>query len=126
MTMAKMKLAIGPAATIATRAPSDFPWKLCLRSSSLSACRGRWPALAAFLVVDEFHVAAERDPGEPPARPVPVVEADDLRPETDRECLDRHAAPAGHKKMAELVEEHHDGEHEQEGKQIREHGVAEA
>src|SRR6185437_11902529 len=84
------------------------------------------PCARCILVVDEFHIAAERDPGEPPARPVPVVEADDLRPETDRECLDRHAAPAGHKKMAELVEEYHDGEHEEEGEQIRQHGVAEA
>ena len=77
------------------------------------------------LIVDEFYIAAERDPGQPPARTVAIVEADDLRPESNRECLDRDAAPAGHQ-VAKLVEEHHDGEHEQEGKQIRQHRVAEA
>ena len=126
MTMASTKLAIGPAATMAARAPSDLPWKLVLRSSSRQRFERPLPCARCILVVDEFHIAAERDPGQPPARPVPVVEADDLRPETDRECLDRHAAPAGHEKMAELVEEHHDGEHEEEGEQIRQDGVAEA
>ena len=41
------------------------------------------------LVVDELHVAAERDPGEAPARAVAVVEAEDLPAEADGEGLDR-------------------------------------
>ena len=57
---------------------------------------------------------------------MPVVEADDLGTEADREGLDRDPAPAGHEEVAELVEEDHDGEHEQEGKEIAEHGIAEA
>ena len=90
------------------------------------AFEGPLTCARCILVVDEFHIAAERDPGQPPARSVPVVETDDLGAEADRECLDRDAAPAGHEEVAELVEEHHDGEHEQEGKQIRQHRVAEA
>ena len=126
MTIASRKLAIGPAATIAARAPSDLPWKLCLRSSSVMPSRGLLTCARGVLIVDEFYIAAERDPGQPPARTVAIVEADDLRPESNRECLDRDAAPAGHQEVAKLVEEHHDGEHEQEGKQIRQHRVAEA
>ena len=48
MTMASTKLAIGPAATIAARAPSDLPWKLCLRSPPRQRSSGLCPALAAF------------------------------------------------------------------------------
>ena len=88
------------------------------------------PAAAAgardVLVVDELHVAAERDPRDLPPRAVPVGEADDLGPEADREGLDAHPAPARHEEMAELVDEHHDGQDEEEGKQVTEQRVAEA
>ncbi len=66
------------------------------------------------VVVDEFHVAAERNPGQPPPGAVPIVEAYDLGTETDREGLDRHPAPAGHEEMAKLVEEDDDRQNEQE------------
>ena len=57
---------------------------------------------------------------------MPVVESRDLRTETDRKGLDRDSAPTGHQEVAELVDEDHDGEHEQEGKEITEYGIAEA
>ena len=52
----------------------------------------------AVLVVQELDVAAQRDPGEAPARAVAVVEAEDLLAEADREGLDlarRTSAPPG-------------------------------
>ena len=52
----------------------------------------------AVLVIQEFDVAAERHPGEAPARAVAVVEAEDLLAEADREGLDRArrtSAPPG-------------------------------
>ena len=126
ITIARMKLAIGPAATMAARAAKGFALEAprpLLRRQLLERFLAR---ACGILVVDEFHVAAERNPGQPPARAVPVVEAHDLRTEADREGLDRHAAPAGHQEMAELVDEDHDGQDEQERKKIAEQRVAEA
>src|SRR5512135_2137152 len=77
------------------------------------------------VVVDELHVAAKRDPRDPPAGAVAVIEADDLGAEADREHFDGDAAPARDDKMAEFVEKYDDGEDEEEGEQIREKGVAE-
>ena len=49
---------------------------------------------------------------------MPVGEAEQLLAETDRERQDFYAAPAGNQEMAELVEEHHDRQHDQEGKAV--------
>jgi hypothetical protein len=68
----------------------------------------------AVLVIEELDVAAERDPCEAPAGAIPVIESEDFAPEADGKGLDLHAAPAGDQKMAELVDEHHDRQHEQE------------
>ena len=57
---------------------------------------------------------------------MPVGEAHDLGPEADGERLDSHAAPACDEEMAELVDEHHDGQNEKEGEQVTEQGVTEA
>ena len=75
---------------------------------------GPLPRARCVLVVDEFHVAAERDPGQPPARSFPVVETDNLGSETNRKCFDRNTAPSGHEKMAELVEKYDNGQYEEE------------
>ena len=115
ITMARMKLAIGPAATIAARFQTGWAAKVTARSPG-AICDGRRRGLRAggVGVAMELDVAAERDGGEPPARAVPVREADDLGPEPEREGVDLHAAPAADEEMAELVEEHHDGQHEEE------------
>ena len=66
------------------------------------------------LVAEELDVAAERDGRDLPARAVAIVEAEQFRAEADREGEHAHAAPARDQEMAELVKEHHDGQHEQE------------
>src|SRR5262249_21752284 len=66
------------------------------------------------LISEEFHVAAERNCGELPARAMPVGETEKLSPEADRKYLHANAAPPRHEKMPELVEEYDDGQDEQE------------
>ena len=68
-------------------------------------------------VAEELDVAAERNRGNLPARSVAVIESEQLRTEADGEDEDLNAIPARDQKMAELVEEHHDGQDEQKGKQ---------
>ena len=78
-------------------------------------------------VAQHLHVAAQRNRAELPARAVPVVAAEQLRPEADREHLDPHAVASRHPVVPELVHEHDDREDEQERDQIlddgREHGA---
>src|SRR5262249_54740615 len=69
------------------------------------------------LVVKKLDVAAEWDPGKAPARAVAIVEAEDLPPKADREGLDLDPAPTRHQGIAQLVNEHHKGKHEQNRKQ---------
>ena len=56
-------------------------------------------------VADELHIAAERQPGDLPARALAVGPAEQLAAEADREDLRRDAEQAGDEIMAELVEE---------------------
>src|SRR5262249_6007901 len=65
------------------------------------------------LVPQKFNISAEWNNRDLPAGPVTVVEAEQFRPETDRKRQDSHAAPAPDQEMAELVEEHHNAEYEQ-------------
>ncbi len=67
------------------------------------------------LVVHELHVAAERNPGDAPARTLAIGEAPDLPPKADGEGANRDAAPARDDEVAELVDEDHDAEHDEEG-----------
>src|SRR5262249_35763878 len=62
----------------------------------------------------KLDVAAERDGGNPPAGAVPIVEAGEVRPETERKRQHPTAAPARDQEMAELVKENDDTEAEQE------------
>ncbi len=77
------------------------------------------------VVAEELDVAAKRNGGQLPARAVLVVEADDLRAEAEREDQHLDAAPARHQEMAEFVEKHDDGEHEQERHDIADRAAAE-
>src|SRR5689334_4287211 len=54
-------------------------------------------------VSDEFHVAAERQPSELPAGPLPVRPACKLAAKADRESLGRNAEQTGHEIVAEFV-----------------------
>ena len=67
------------------------------------------------LVAEEFHVAAERNGGDLPARAVAVVKADEFGPEADGKHQNPHAAPARDQEMPELVEEHDQAEDEEKG-----------
>jgi len=62
----------------------------------------------------KFDVAAERDGGNFPAGAVPVVEAGELGPETQRKRQHPYATPARDEEMAELMKENDDTEAEQE------------
>src|SRR4029079_3967628 len=72
----------------------------------------------AVVVVEELDVAAERDPGEAPARAVLVGEAEDLAAEADGEIPHPDAAPARDQEMAELVNDDDRGEHEEEHNRV--------
>ena len=69
-------------------------------------------------VAVELHVAAERQGAQFPARPVPIVEAEQLRPEADREHLHANPVDPGHQVVAELVDEHDGRDHREEGPDI--------
>ena len=84
-----------------------------LRRQARERLRGR--LARGVLVVDEFHVAAERNPGDAPARALAIGEAADLLTETDGEGAHGDTAPARDEEMAELVDEDHDAEHDEEG-----------
>ncbi len=71
-------------------------------------------------VADELDVAAERDRRDLPAGAAAVVEADQLGSEADREAGHPDAAPPPDQEMAHLVDEHHDGEDEQERHDVAE------
>src|SRR6266404_8954408 len=55
---------------------------------------------------------------------MPVVEADEFRPEAKRESQHLHAGPAGHQEMAQLMEENDNRQHEQEGNDVANKAVA--
>ena len=66
------------------------------------------------LVAQEFHISAKWNGGNLPSGAMPVEEAEQFRPETDRKRQNLHAAPAPDQEMAKLVEEHHNAEYEQD------------
>src|SRR3982750_3475273 len=113
--MARMKLAIGPAATIAAR------WGTGLKKKVAGAPRLRHLAdgvgvrhARGVLVAEELHVAAERNRRDLPARAVAIVKAEQLGPKSDREGEHAHAAPSRDQKVPELVKENDDRQNEQE------------
>src|ERR1700704_1916443 len=55
---------------------------------------------------------------------MPVVEADEFRPETKRESQHLHAGPAGHQEMTQLMEENDNRQHEQEGNDVANKAMA--
>ena len=126
MAIARMKFAIGPAATTAARGPTGLWMKLTAFSLVGHAGGGLMIGHARrILVAEEFHIAAERDRGDFPARAVAVVEADDFGPETDRKRQHFDAAPASHQKMAKLMKKHDNCQDKQEGNQVADETAAE-
>src|SRR5690606_27913316 len=61
----------------------------------------------------------------PPPSTVPVIEADDLPAEADREGLDRNAVPSRHEVVPHLVDENDDRQHDNEGRDCVEDRQAE-
>ena len=53
-----------------------------------------------------------------------VVEADEFRPETERERQHFHARPSGDQEVAEFMEEHDDGQDEQKGNDVADEAMA--
>ena len=113
ITIARMKLAIGPAATTAARAGDRLVDEAVLLFGLGHGRGGLMIGHARGVVVaEELHIAAERHRGDFPARAVAVVEADDLGAEADGKGEHADAAPARHQEMAEFVKEHDNGEDE--------------
>ena len=71
----------------------------------------------------KLDVAAQRNHGKAPARPVPVIEAGKFLAEAEREDVDLYAAPAADQEVAHLVEKHHDSQHEEERHHIAEQRI---
>ena len=111
MTMAKRKFAIGPAATIAARLNTGWKKKLSARSAgSIVSRRGASGTLAGILIAKELYIAAERNSGDLPACAMAIIEADELRAETDREHQNPHPAQPRDEEMSELMEEDDEAE----------------
>ena len=53
-----------------------------------------------------------------------VVEADEFRPEPERERQHFHARPSGDQEVAEFMEEHDDGQDEQKGNDVADEPMA--
>src|SRR3984893_19471103 len=70
------------------------------------------------LVSEKFHITTKWNRREFPTRAVAVVEAKKLRAEPNGENQYPDPAPAGDQEMAELVEEHHQRQEEQEGDEV--------
>jgi hypothetical protein len=77
------------------------------------------------VVTEEFHVAAERDRRDLPARSMTVIEADEFWTEAEREREHPDAAPARHQEVAEFMKENDDRQHKQEGNQVAHEPTAE-
>ena len=73
--------------------------------------------LAGRHVADELHVAAEREPGDFPARALLIGPAEQLAAEADREHLGRNLEQTRDEIMAELVKEHERPQRADEGDQ---------
>ena len=112
--MARMKLAIGPAATMAARRAHRL-MEEALAALGLGHARDRGLVRHArgVVIAEKLHVAAERNGRKLPAGSVAVVEADEFRTETHRKSQHPHAAPARDQEVAELMEEHDDAQSEQ-------------
>src|SRR5262245_23768083 len=75
------------------------------------------------VVAEEFYISSKWNSGELPPGPAPIIEAKQLRSESDGEDKDPDATPARNQEMPELVEEHHECQDEQEGDEISEHAA---
>ena len=112
--MARMKLAIGPAATMAARrAHRLMEEAVALLRLGHARDRGLVRHARGVVIAKKFHIAAERNGRKLPAGAMAVVEADDLRTETHRKSQHPHAAPARDQEMAKLMEEDDDAQSEQ-------------
>ena len=120
-----MKLAIGPAATIAARGPTFLWWKLPWRSSSVMLASASDDGRGGLgVVAEELDITAERHGRNLPARAVAVVETGQFRPEAERERQHFHARPAGDQEMPEFVEENDDRQNEQKGDNVTDEPMA--
>src|SRR5262245_3561518 len=75
------------------------------------------------VVAEEFYISPKWNSGELPPGPPTIIEAEELRSETYGEDQNPNATPARNQEMPELVEEHHEGQDEQEGDEISEHAA---
>ncbi len=117
-----MKLAIGPAATMAARLRSGWPASvespllLRHRRHALEVGRARRMGVAV-----ELDVTANRKGGEPPAGAVAIDPGEDFRAKTQRKGVDLDPAPASDEVMAKLVNEDDQADYEDEGQDIPPH-----
>jgi len=88
----------------------------CERRTRRRACLG--------IIAEKLDVSTERDGRELPARPVPVVEADQFRTEAYGESQDLHASPARNQEVAQLMKENNDREDKQKRNDVTYQTVA--
>ena len=113
MTIASRKLASGPATTMAARWADrlvDEAFAALVRAHGGEG--GLIRHACGILVAEEFYVATKRNSRNLPAGAVPIVESEQFGTESDRKDQYPDTAPAGHQEVAQLVEEHHEGQDE--------------
>src|SRR6185295_8876826 len=76
-------------------------------------------------VAEEFHIAAERNGGNLPARAVAIIEAPKFGTKADGEDQYPDTEPARDQEVAQLVEKHHQLEHDQKRDAVSQHAPAE-
>ena len=64
-------------------------------------------------VAEEFYIAAQWNSAHFPTGAMAIIEAEELRPETDRKDQDADTTSAGNHEVAEFVEEHHQRQDEE-------------
>ena len=100
-----MKLAIGPAATIAARLRSGCPASVNERSTDGSRLGAVGDAGDVGVAV-KLDVSPERQRADPPARAARVDPRRKFGTEAERESVDFDAAPSSDQIVPELVDEH--------------------
>src|ERR1700716_946945 len=124
MTIASRKFPIGPAA------PPRRGGGARLREEAAPPLVGvhgrdgvRVGNAGDILVAEEFDVTAERNGRDLPAGAGPVVEPDELGPESDRKDQHLDTAPARDQEMAELMHEDDDRQNEQKRQDDADHDM---
>ena len=117
ITKARMKLATGPAATIAARLRNGCPAKVNERSTAAVAPSAARHAGGIGVAV-ELDISAERKRADPPAGAARVDPGEQLGTEAERESVDFDAAPSPDQIVPEFMEENDQAQNQDEGNDV--------